>query len=290
MTLDLNLIRPQFAALDRPQVFFDNPGGTQIVQSSLERIVRYFKECNANHGGEFATSRASDVVVDAAREAMADFINARSGNEIIFGPNMTTLTFSMSRALGRTFNPGDTIVVTRMDHDANISPWLMMAEERGLKVRWVDFHPEDGTLNLEDFQAALEEKPRLVAFGYASNLLGTINPVEKMTRMAHEAGALVYLDAVQYVPHAPVDVQRVGCDFTGHTWGFFTDVMIYWKAFGLIRCVLRRMNRRENSRPVQEILSILQACWEPWSILSGLDAPLVRSNMSFMLKIIRGAG
>jgi cysteine desulfurase family protein (TIGR01976 family) len=213
MTLDLNLIRPQFPALERPQVFFDNPGGTQIVQSSLERIVRYFKESNANHGGLFATSRASDAVVDAARSAMADFINAASGNEIIFGANMTTLTFSMSRALGRTFNPGETIVVTRMDHDANISPWLMMAEDRGLKVRWVDFHPEDGTLNLEDFQSALSEKPRLVAFGYASNLLGTINPVEKLTRLAHEAGALVYLDAVQYVPHAPVDVQKVGCDF-----------------------------------------------------------------------------
>ena len=123
---------------------------------------------------------------------------------------MTSLTFKLSRALVRTFNPGDEIVVTRLDHDANVTPWVMAAEDRGCNVIWVDFHPEDGTLNMDEMQAAIERKPRLVAVGYASNALGTINPVAKITQMAHEAGALVYIDAVQYAPHGPIDVQTPG--------------------------------------------------------------------------------
>jgi cysteine desulfurase family protein (TIGR01976 family) len=213
MPLDLPTIRQQFPALERPVVFLDNPGGTQICRQSLDRIHHYLVECNANHGGAFPTSRQSDALVEQARAAMADFLNAARPEEIVFGANMTTLTYTISRALGRTFNPGDTIVVTRLDHDANVSPWLQLAEDRNLRIRWVDFHPENGTLDLEDFQAAMQEKPRLAAFGYASNALGTINPVEKLVRMAHEAGALTYIDAVQYAPHGPIDVQRIGCDF-----------------------------------------------------------------------------
>jgi cysteine desulfurase family protein (TIGR01976 family) len=126
---------------------------------------------------------------------------------------MTSLTFNLSRSLVRTFNPGETIVVTRLDHDANVTPWVMAAEDRGCNVIWVDFHPEDGTLNMEEMQMAIEGKPRLVAVGYASNALGTINPVAQITQMANEAGALVYIDAVQYAPHGPIDVQKLGCDF-----------------------------------------------------------------------------
>jgi cysteine desulfurase family protein (TIGR01976 family) len=213
MTFELDAVRSQFPSLAQNAIFFDNPGGTQISRTSAARIQRYFMECNANHGGAFKTSHESDALVEEARRAMADFLHAARPEEIVFGANMTTLTFHISRSLARTFQPGDTIVVTRLDHDANISPWLMAAEDRGCRVRWVEIHPEDGTLDLEDFQAALREKPKLVAVGYASNALGTINPVEQLVQWAHAAGALVYIDAVQYAPHGAIDVQKLGCDF-----------------------------------------------------------------------------
>lgn len=213
MPLDLALIRSQFPALQRDAIFFDNPGGTQVAQPVIDRMRTYLVDHNANHGGAFETSRASDAVLDEAHAAMADFFNAARPEEIVFGNNMTSLTFAVSRAIARTWQPGDEIVVTHLDHDANIAPWVMAAEDRGCLVRWVDFHPEDGTLDLDSFQKALEGRPRLVAFGYASNALGTINPVAKLVRMAHEAGAWVYVDAVQYAPHGPIDVQALDCDF-----------------------------------------------------------------------------
>lgn len=213
MTLNLLEIRQQFPALHQPVTYLDNPGGTQIAQKAINRINSYLVDHNANHDGAFATSRASDALVDEAHSSMADLLNATRVEEIIFGANMTSLTLQISRSLSRTWDPGDTIVVTRLDHDANISPWVLAAEDRGCKIRWVEFHLEDGTLDMEDMQAALAEKPRLVAVGYASNALGTINPVQKIVRMAHEIGALVYIDAVQYAPHGPIDVQKIGCDF-----------------------------------------------------------------------------
>jgi cysteine desulfurase family protein (TIGR01976 family) len=213
MPLDLSLVREQFPSLDRPAVFLDNPGGTQIAKHSLERINRYLLECNANHEGAFATSQQSDAILHEAHTAMADFLNASSPDEIVFGANMTTLTLHISRSLAQTLNPGDEIVVTRMDHDANISPWMLIAEDRGCQLTWVDFDVEDYTLKVDEFEKALERKPKIVAFGYASNATGTINPVRKLTRMAKDAGALVYIDAVQYAPHGPIDVQNIGCDF-----------------------------------------------------------------------------
>ncbi len=210
---NLKLIRQQFPALDRPAIFFDNPGGTQIAKHSLDRINKYLIECNANHEGAFATSIASDAVLDEAHRAMADFYNAPSAEEIVFGNNMTTLTLHISRSISREWNEGDEIVLTRLDHDANVTPWVLAAQDRGVKVNWVDFDVEDGTLKLDDLQKALERKPRLLAVGYASNSLGTINPVEKIIKMAHDAGALVYIDAVQYAPHGPIDVQKLDCDF-----------------------------------------------------------------------------
>lgn len=213
MTLDISAIRSQFPSLKRPAVFFDNPGGTQIAKQSLDRINKYLIECNANHEGAFATSIASDAILDEAHRGMADFYNAAHPEEIVFGNNMTTLTLHISRSISRDWNEGDEIVVTRLDHDANATPWVLAAQDRGCKITWVDFDVEDGTLKLDDLQRALEHKPRLLAIGYASNSLGTINPVEKIVRMAHDAGTLVYIDAVQYAPHGPIDVQKLDCDF-----------------------------------------------------------------------------
>ena len=213
MSLDVHVVRQQFPSLDRPAIFLDNPAGTQIAKPSLDRINRYLLECNANHEGMFATSRKSDEILHEAHAAMADFLNASRPEEIIFGNNMTTLTLHMSRSLARTLQPGDNLLVTRMDHDANIAPWMLIAEDKGCNLLWVDIDVEDGTLDLDDFARALEKKPKIAAFGYASNLLGTVNPVKKMTQMAHDAGALVYIDAVQYAPHGPIDVQDIDCDF-----------------------------------------------------------------------------
>ncbi len=213
MSLHIASIRQQFPALEKPAIYLDNPGGTQIARPSLERIQGYLRDTNANHDGAFATSRASDALIEAARAAAADFLCATRPEEIVFGPNMTSLTFNLSRSIARTWAPGDTIAVTRLDHDANITPWVLAAQDRGCRVRWVDFHPEDGTLDLADLQAALAEGPRLLAVGYASNALGTINPVRQIIQWAHAAGALVYVDAVQYAPHEPIDVKDLDCDF-----------------------------------------------------------------------------
>ncbi|MFZ5807920.1 MAG: cysteine desulfurase-like protein [Chloroflexota bacterium] len=213
MPLDPALVRRQFPSLKKNAIFLDNPAGTQIAQSALNRIQDYLLNCNANHEGAFATSRQSDELLAEAHAAAADFYNAARPQEIVFGANMTTLTLHISRSLARQLHPGDRIVVTRLDHDANISPWLWVAEDRDCVVDWVDFHPEDGTLNLDEMRAALERQPRLVAVGYASNALGTINPLEQIVPLAKQAGALVYVDAVQYAPHAPIDVQALGCDF-----------------------------------------------------------------------------
>ena len=222
MTLDLQQVRSQFPALKRDAIFLDNPAGTQVAQPVLDRMNQYLIGMNANTHGAFATSRESDVILDEARAAAADFLGASRPEEVVFGPNMTSLTFNLSRSLAHWLNPGDEIVVTRLDHDANITPWTLIAEERGCTVRWVDFDVEDGTLRLDTLEFALENNPKLVAVGYASNALGTINPVQKITEMAKAAGALVFIDAVQYAPHGPIDVQEIGCDFfTCSSYKFF---------------------------------------------------------------------
>jgi cysteine desulfurase family protein (TIGR01976 family) len=213
MPLDPNKVRHQFPALHRKEIYLDNPGGTQTAKNCLDRILEYLIEYNANHEGVFATSRQSDELIARSRAAMSEFLNTTRPDEIIFGQNMTTLTFHLSRSLARLFQPGETVVVTRLDHDANISPWLLLAQDRGLNVEWVDFHPADGTLDMVSLKKALEKKPRLVALGYASNALGTINPVDEITALAHQAGALVFIDAVHYAPHGPIDVRATGCDF-----------------------------------------------------------------------------
>ena len=212
MPLDVEQIRAQFPALASGAIFFDNPGGTQVARRVVERMSEYLVRCNANHGGAFYTSIESDAVLDAAHAAMADFLGAASPHEIVFGANMTSLTFTLSRALGRRLAPGDEIVVTRLDHDANIAPWLLLAEDRGALVRWVDIRAEDCTLDMADFEAQISDRTKIVACGYASNAVGTINDIQAVTQMAHAAGALCFVDAVQYAPHGPIDVQALDCD------------------------------------------------------------------------------
>ncbi|HCC79313.1 MAG: cysteine desulfurase-like protein [Chloroflexi bacterium GWB2_49_20] len=252
MTLDLSAIRAQFPSLNRNVIFLDNPGGTQIARQSLERITSYLLECNANHGGAFATSIASDAVLDEAHKAMADFYNASSPDEIIFGNNMTSLTLHISRSISRNWQAGGEIVVTRLDHDANVSPWVLAARDRGCKVNWVNFDVEDGTLKLDELQKALERKPRLLAVGYASNSLGTINPISKIIQMAHAAGTLVYVDAVQFAPHGPIDVQNLDCDFlVSSSYKFFGNHsgILYGKRILLDELFAYKIRPAPNSLP-----------------------------------------
>jgi len=215
---DIADIRRQFPSLSQTQdgkavVFFDNPGGTQVPQTVIDSIVQYLVRDNANHGGAFPTSRRSDAMLEEAHQAMADMLGAASSGEIVFGANMTTLTMGLSRALAQWIKPGDEVIVTRLDHDANISPWMLLARDAGATLRWVDFHPEDCSLNMDDLERQLSKKTKIVACGLASNAVGTINDVEMISRMAHAFGALLFVDAVQYAPHGPTDVQALDCDF-----------------------------------------------------------------------------
>ena len=216
--LNVDLIRAQFPALSqsesgRPVVFFDNPGGTQCPAVVIEAVSHYLSADNANHGGAFATSLRSDAMLADAHVAMADFLGAASPREVAFGANMTSLTFSVSRALGRWLSPGDEILVTNLDHDANVAPWLLLAEDRGAVVRRADIHLDDCTLDMESLSSQLSSRTRIVAVGYASNAVGTVNDVRRIVELAREAGALTFIDAVQYAPHAAIDVQALGCDF-----------------------------------------------------------------------------
>ena len=216
--LDIAQVRSHFPALsrthdDQPIVYLDGPGGTQVPDSCIRATVDYLSRCNANHDGVFITSRESDAIVAEAHEAMADLLNARRSDEIVFGQNMTSLTFALSRSFGLLLSPEDEIVLTRLDHDANFTPWLLMARERGVTVHIVDIDEADCTLDLRDLERRLSRRTRLVAFGYASNAVGTISPVKEIVAMARAVGALSFVDAVHYAPHGPIDVQDLGCDF-----------------------------------------------------------------------------
>ena len=217
LDLHVQTIRGQFPALrqvvgDHSAVFLDNPGGTQVHQSVIDATTGYYLRANANYGGAFATSQRTDAILGEAHTAVADMLNATSADEVVFGPNMTTLTLGMSRALAREIGPDDEIVVTRMDHDANISPWLLVAEDRGATVRWADFDVEDYTLDMAGLCGLINENTKIVAVGYASNALGTVNDVATIVQWAHDAGAVAFVDAVQYAPHGPIDVQALDCD------------------------------------------------------------------------------
>jgi len=215
---DVDALRAEFPALrreqdGRPVAFLDGPGGTQVPQRVIDAVAGYLTDSNANHGGAFATSEASDAIAADAHAAVADLLGAGSPDEIKFGYNMSTLTLHIGRSIGAILDPGDEIVVTTLDHEANVSTWEAMAADRGLTVRKVDIREDDVTLDLEDLESKLNARTKLVAVGYASNAVGTINPVREIVARAHEVGALTYIDAVAYAPHGPIDVRALDTDF-----------------------------------------------------------------------------
>jgi len=213
---DIRWVRAQFPALrqevnGRPAVFFDAPGGTQVPERVIDALRDYLASSNANTHGAFATSRRSDEIIAKAHGAVADLLGCDT-DEVVFGPNMTTLAFALSRAVGRELKPGDELIVTRLDHDANVAPWVAL-EERGAAVRFVDIHPEDCTLDMDDLKRQIDKRTRVVAAGYAANAVGTINDVAEVVRLSHRVGALAFIDAVHYAPHGSIDVRALDCDF-----------------------------------------------------------------------------
>src|ERR1700737_2290673 len=217
IALDLQSVRQQFPALSlkvdgQPVVYLDNPAGTQVPQRVIDRTAEYWRTMNANRGGAFVTSEGTETLLAEARRASAVFLNAASADEIVFGPNMTTLTFAVSRAIGRELRPGDEILVTRLEHDANVSPWLAL-QEQGVIVRFVDIAVPQCTLDMEDFRRQLTTRTRLVAVTHASNAVGTIPDLATISRAAHAVGAWVWVDAVHFGPHGPIDVRAIDCDF-----------------------------------------------------------------------------
>jgi len=215
---DVQRVRAQFPALSRqidgrPAVYLDGPAGTQVPRQVAGAVGGYLLAQNANAGGMFATSRETDTLMSEAARAAADFFGADDPETLVFGPNMTTLTLALSRALSRTWDSGDEVIVTRLDHDANVTPWVLAARDAGAVVHEVEFRLEDCTLDLEDLRSKLSGRTRLVAVGAASNAVGTLNPVREICDMAHEVGAHVFVDAVHLGPHAPIDVRAWSCDY-----------------------------------------------------------------------------
>jgi cysteine desulfurase family protein (TIGR01976 family) len=241
VAFDVAAARAQFPSLASGLVFLDGPGGTQVPQSVIDAMAECLRDANANLGGPFESSRRADAVVATAHEAAARFLGASSA-EVGFGQNMTTLNFALTRSLGDDLRAGDEIVVTRLDHDGNVAPWLELAQDLDLIVRHADFDPETGTLDLDDLAAQLSERTRVVAYPWASNALGTITPVQRIAELAREAGALAWVDAVHYAPHGPIDVAAAGADvlicspykFFGPHLGLFfgrKDVIDRWRPY-----------------------------------------------------------
>jgi cysteine desulfurase family protein (TIGR01976 family) len=233
--LNVPALRLQFPALQRQidgrrPIFLDGPGGTQVPQRVIDAIADYLSRCNSNHGGVFTTSRESDRILHEAHVAVADLLNAPSPDEIVFGQNMTSLTLHLSRAFALTLKPGDRVLVTRLDHDANVNPWVLAARDAGAEAVFVEIHTEDCTLDFADLRSKLTPRTRLVAVTCASNAVGTLNDARSIARLAHDAGALVYFDAVHYAPHGPIDVQAWDADFLAcSTYKFFgPHVGILW--------------------------------------------------------------
>ncbi|MEI8333833.1 MAG: cysteine desulfurase-like protein [Chloroflexota bacterium] len=215
--IDVPAIRHQFPALSvtqdgRPVVYLDGPGGTQVPGRVIDAMTHYYRTMNANHGGRFLTSERSDAMLARAHEAVADLFNA-DAREVKFGANMTTLNFALSRSIGATLGPGDEVVVTRLDHEANVGPWHALAGERDVVVRTVEIREEDCTLDIGSLEAALSSRTKHVAVGLASNAVGTINPVREIVDRAHAIGASVSVDAVHFAPHGPIDVRELDCDY-----------------------------------------------------------------------------
>jgi cysteine desulfurase family protein (TIGR01976 family) len=291
-TLDIGWVRSQFPSLKtqvngQPAAFLDGPAGTQVPTQVMHAIQSYLMAANANTCGAFLTSRRTDEMLAGARAAMADFFNCKP-DEVVFGQNMTTITFSLSRSIGRELKAGDEILLTVLDHDANFSPWKSL-EEKGVVIRQVDIREEDCTLDLEDLKNKLSEKTKLVAVGYASNAVGTINPVAEITRLAHAAGALVYIDAVHYAPHGLIDVKELDCDFlVCSSYKFFGPHMgtLYGKRqhlqsfrpYKVRPCTEQIPDRWETGTQVQELIAGIGAAVEYIAELGRRSDPSVATR------------
>jgi len=274
--LDVSWVRAQFPSLQtqvngQPAAFLDGPAGTQVPTQVMHAIQSYLMTANANTGGTFLTSRRTEEMIVGSRAAMADFFNCQP-NEVIFGQNMTTITFAISRAIARDLPRGSEIVLTTLDHDANFSPWKALAE-KGVVIRQVGIRENDCTLDMEDLKNSLSERTRLVAVGYASNSVGTINPVAEITKMAHAAGAWVYVDAVHYAPHGLIDVKALDCDFlVCSPYKFFGPHMgtLYGKSEHLVRlkpykvrpCSDQLPDKWETGTQVHELIAGIGAAVE----------------------------
>src|SRR6267378_7187095 len=256
---DIAWVRAQFPSLDlqvngQPAAFLDGPAGTQVPKQVMDAVQDYFLAANANTCGAFATSRRNDAMIASVRGAMADFFNCDS-SEVVFGQNMTTITFALARAIGRELKAGDEIVVTTLDHDANVAPWRAL-EEKGVVIRQVDIRESDCTLDLDDLKRKIAAKTKLVAVGYASNIVGTINPVAEITKLAHAAGALMFIDAVHYAPHGLLDVKALDCDFL---------VCSLYKFFGPhMGTLFGKREHLEKFKPykVRPATNVPPECWE----------------------------
>jgi cysteine desulfurase family protein (TIGR01976 family) len=266
----IELVRSQFPALASTAIFLDNPAGTQVPEQVIDAVSEAMAGAASNIGGDFQASKCAKGIWTRAHDATAELLGGNSGREVILGQSMTMLTFHMSRSLGRAWAAGDEIIVTRMDHDANVAPWLRLAEDRGLNVRWLPFNRDTWRIEPDDLKPLLCTKTRLLALNYASNLTGSINPVAELTRLAKESGALVYLDGVQLVPHVKADVNTIGCDFLAcSSYKFFGPHLgVLWGREALlnelkpyaVRCAPSELPaRHELGTPQTELLAGLAA-------------------------------
>jgi len=299
--LDSAWVREQFPSLKlqvngHPAAFLDGPAGTQVPKQVMDAIQTYFLSSNANTCGAFETSRRNDATIASARAAMADFFNC-DADEVVFGQNMTTITFALSRAIARELKPGDEIVVTALDHDANVAPWRAL-EEKGVIIRQAGIREADCTLDLDDLKKKITSKTKLVAVGYASNAVGTINPVAEITKLAHAAGALMFIDAVHYAPHGPIDVRALDCDFLACSpYKFFGPHMgtLYGKREHLLRFNPYKVRPAPNSLPdrwetgtqVQELIAGIGAAVDYIAELGRRCDPSAKDRRSALLAAYR---
>jgi cysteine desulfurase family protein (TIGR01976 family) len=281
-TFDVAWVRDQFPSLKlhvngHAAAFLDGPAGTQVPKQVIEAVENYYVNANANTSGAFETSRRNDAMIAATRRAMADYFNC-DASEVVFGQNMTTITFALARAIARELKTGDEIVVTTLDHDANVAPWRAL-EEKGIVIRQVDIREEDCTLDLEDLKRKITSKTKLVAVGYASNMVGTINPIAEITKLAHGAGALMFVDAVHYAPHGLIDVKALDCDFLACSpYKFFGPHMgtLYGKKEHLLRF------KPYKVRPATDAIP---DCWE-----TGTQVQELIAGISAAVDYIAGVG
>ena len=299
--LDTAWVRQQFPSLQtqvngQPAAFLDGPAGTQVPQQVIDAIQKYLLHDNANTCGAFATSRRNDAMIAGARQSMADFFHC-APDEVSFGQNMTTITFALARAIGRELNPGDEVMVTTLDHDANVAPWRAL-EEKGVIVRQVDIREADCTLDMDDLKRKLTKKTKLVAVGYASNAVGTINPVAEIAKLAHSVGALIFVDAVHYAPHGAIDVQALDCDFLACSpYKFFGPHMgtLYGKREHLMRFAPYKVrpapdplpDRWETGTQVQELIAGIAAAVEYLAALGRRHDPAAQDRRSALLAAYR---